>query len=62
MAYTAQEQRGEHCNPKGFLDASLLRTDLVLAQPKVRLQFSVDLLSVPLRRPLYTQVMRRLLR
>jgi hypothetical protein len=35
---------------------------LVLAQPEVRLQLTVDLFSVPLRKPLYTQVMRRLLR
>ncbi len=62
MTHTDQQQVRHHGNAKGVLDSSFLSTYLVLAQTQVRLQFSVDLLSVPLRRPLYTQVMRRLLR
>ena len=62
MASTDQQQICQDRNAKGAFDASFLCTDLVFAQPKVRLQVSIDLLSVPLRRPLYTQVMRRLFR
>src|SRR4029450_3628468 len=47
MAYPDQEQIGKHPNPKGLLDASLLRTDLVLAQPQIRLQLAVDLFHGP---------------
>src|SRR5215471_19200575 len=47
MAYTDQEQIGQRPNPTGLLDASLLRTDLVLAQPEVRLQLAVDLFHLP---------------
>src|SRR5262252_4708415 len=47
MAYTDQEQIGQPPNPTGLLDASLLRTDLVLAQPEVRLQLAVDLFHWP---------------
>jgi hypothetical protein len=47
MAYTDQEQIGKHPNTKGLLYASLLRTDLVLAQPEVRLQLAVDLFHWP---------------
>ncbi len=62
MAGTDQEQIGQYRYTKGFLDPSLLPTHLVCAQSQVGLEFPIDLFSVPLRRPLYTQVMRRLLR
>jgi len=62
MAGADQQQVRQDRYPKGFLDPSLLPTDLVFPQAQVGLEFSIDLLSVPLRRPLYTQVMRRLLR
>src|SRR6516165_11433756 len=47
MADTEQEQIGKHPDPKGLLNASLLRTDLVLAQSEVRLQLAVDLFHGP---------------
>jgi hypothetical protein len=62
MACTDQQQIRQHRYAKGLLDASLLCTDLMCSQPEVYLQLAVDLFSVPLRRPLYTQVLRRLLR
>ena len=62
MAGTDQQQIRQHRDAKGLLDASLLCTDLVFTQSQVGLEFPIDLLSVPLRKPLYTQVLRRLLR
>ena len=62
MARTDQQQIRQHRNAERLLDTLLICTDLVLPQPEVCLQFPIDLLSVPLRRPLYTQVLRRLLR
>ena len=62
MAGTDQQQIRQYRYPKGVLDPSLLPTHLVCTQSQVRLEFPVDLLSVPLRKPLYTQVVRRLLR
>ena len=62
MASTDQQQICQDRNAKGLLDPSLFPADLVLAQSEVCFQLPIDLLSVPLRRPLYTQVMRRLLR
>src|SRR5262245_50454362 len=46
MAGTDQQPIRQHRNAQGLLDALLLRTDLVLAQPQVGLQFPVDLLDV----------------
>jgi len=62
MAGTDQQQIRQDCYTKGILDASFLSPYLVCPQSQVGLEFPIDLLSVPLRRPLYTQVMRRLLR
>ena len=62
MACAEQQQIRQHGDAKGLLDPSLFPTDLVLAQPEVCLQLAIDLFSVPLRKPLYTQVVRRLLR
>src|SRR4030095_1020425 len=47
MAGTDQQQIRQDCYPKGVLDPSLLPTDLVLAQPEVRLQLAVDLFHWP---------------
>src|SRR6266478_10229445 len=47
MAHTDQQQIREHRYTKGLLDASLLRTDLVLSQPEVRLQCALDPLHGP---------------
>src|SRR5919201_2908851 len=46
-ARTDQQQRRPHRDAKGFLAPSLFPTDLVLAQPEVRLQLPVDLLHRP---------------
>ena len=62
MTGTDQQQIRQHCNTKGFLDAPLLPPYLMGTQSQLGLEFPIDLLSVPLRKPLYTQVMRRLLR
>ena len=47
MAGTDQQQIRQDRYPKGVLDPSLLPTDLVLAQPEVRLQRAVDLFHRP---------------
>jgi len=62
MAGTDQQHIRQDCYTKRVLDSSFLSTYLVCPQAQVGLEFPIDLLSVPLRRPLYTQEMRRLLR
>ena len=62
MVGTDQQQIRQDRHTKGVLDSSFLSTHLVCTQAQVGLEFSIDLLSVPLIRPLYTQVMRGLLR
>src|SRR5215468_7475315 len=47
MARTDQQQIRQHRDAKGFLDPSLFATDLVLAQPEVCLQLTVDLFHRP---------------
>src|SRR5919201_4213424 len=47
MAGTDQQQIRQDRYPKGVLDPSLLPTDLVLAQPEVCLQLTVDLFHGP---------------
>src|SRR5437588_1197425 len=47
MAGTDQQQIRHDRNAKGAFDTSFLCTDLVSAQPKVRLELAVDLLHRP---------------
>src|SRR5437588_3617098 len=47
MARAEQQQIRQHGDAKGLLNPSLVLTDLVLAQPKVRLQLAVDLFHWP---------------
>src|SRR5215467_1530536 len=47
MARTDQQQIRQDRDAKGVLDPSLVPTDLVLAQPEVRLQLTVDLFHRP---------------
>ena len=47
MTGTDQQQIRQNRNAKGLLDAPFLCTDLVAAQPKVRLELAVDLLHGP---------------
>src|SRR5262249_7428558 len=47
MARTDQRQIRQYRYAKGFLDPSLFATDLVLAQPEVCLQLTVDLFHRP---------------
>src|SRR2546428_12271038 len=47
MARTDQQQIREHRYAKGLLNPSLVLTDLVFAQPEVRLQLAIDLFHWP---------------
>ena len=47
MAHTDYQQIRERRHAKELLDPSFLLTDLVLAQPEVRLQLAVDLFHGP---------------
>ena len=47
MAGPAQQQRRQYGDAKGFLNASFLCADLVLAQAEVGLQLAVDLFDRP---------------
>src|SRR2546425_1359667 len=47
MARTDQQQIREHRYAKGLLNPSLVLTDLVFAQPEVRLQLAIDLFHLP---------------
>src|SRR6266566_3713095 len=47
MTRTDQQQIRQHRHTKGLLDPSFLLTDLVLAQPEIRLQLAVDLFHGP---------------
>jgi len=47
MARSEQQQIRQHGYAKGLLNPSLVLTDLVLAQPEVRLQLAIDLFHLP---------------